>query len=85
MSFTLWGDSNMQLMSFTLWGDPNFLADSVQKKKLFRHLVLALNHKYTADFSVSTKSVIFIGVIIGFGERAAKDEKRGRQLKTLAL
>jgi len=42
--------------------------------------VLALNHKYAAVFSVSTKSVVFIGVIIGFGERAAKDEKRGRQL-----
>jgi hypothetical protein len=48
MSFTQWGDPNMQLMSFTQWGDPNFLADSVQKKKLFQHLL-----------RVSTKSQIY--------------------------
>jgi hypothetical protein len=37
----------MQLMSFTKWGDSSFLADSVQKKKLFQHVL-----------RVSTKSQI---------------------------
>jgi hypothetical protein len=37
--------------------------------------MLTLNHKYAAVLSVS------IRVLIGFGERAAKDEKRGRQLE----
>ena len=43
--------------------------------------MLALNHKYAAAVGVSTKSVVSIRVIIGLGERAAKDEKRGRQLE----
>ena len=43
--------------------------------------VLALIHKYAAVFSVSTPSVVSTQVLIGFGERVAKDEKRRRKLE----
>jgi len=36
----------MQLMSFTQWGNRNFLADSVQKKKLFQHVLRVSTKSY---------------------------------------